>query len=48
MDKINKREKGSILLTVDSQLVNPEATKELENQHLAVTIVTIVSGKNLK
>lgn len=48
MDKINKWEKGNILLTVESQLVNSETTKELENQHLVVTIVTIVSGKNLK
>lgn len=48
MDKINKWEKGNTLLTVESRLVNPEATKELENQHLVVTIVTVVSGKNLK
>lgn len=48
MNKINKWEKGNILLTVESQLVSPEATKELENQHLVVTTVTIVSGVNLK
>lgn len=44
MDKINKWGKGNILLIVESQLVNPEATKDLENQHLAVAIATIVSG----